>query len=149
MDDPRSQLQTALKEAMKNKDVARRDTLRMIMSAIKQVEIDQQKDLSPEDVFQVLHKEAKKQRESIDEYRKGGREDLIPREQARLVVIEEFLPQQLSTDEITAIVKEVIAESGAASMKDMGKVMGPVMQRVKGLADGKLVNQIVREQLSA
>ena len=149
MDDPRPQLQTALKEAMKAKDVPRRDTLRMIMSAIKQVQIDQQKDLSAEDVIQVLQKEAKKQRESIEEYQKGGRDDLVPREKARLAVIEEYLPQQLSADEITAIVQEVIAESGAVSMKDMGKVMGPVMQRVKGLADGKLVNQIVHEQLSA
>lgn len=149
MDDPRPQLQAALKEAMKNKDAPLRDTLRMIMSAIKQVQIDQQKDLSPEDVIQVLNKEAKKQRESIEEYRKGGREDLIPREETRLAVIETYLPQQMSADEITAIVQEVIAETGAASMKEMGKVMGPVMQRVKGLADGKLVNQIVREQLSA
>ena len=149
MDDPRSRLQTALKEAMKNKDVPRRDTLRMIMSEIKQFQIDQQKDLGPEDVFQALRKEAKKQRESIDEYRKGGRDDLVQKEQARLAVIEEFLPQQLSADEITAIVQEVIAETGVASLKEMGKVMGPVMQRVKGLADGKLVNQIVREQLSA
>ena len=149
MDDPRPQLQTALKEAMKAKDGPRRDTLRMIMSAIKQVQIDQQKDLSPEDVIQVLQKEAKKQRESIEEYQKGGRDDLVPREKARLAVIEEYLPQQLSADEIAAIVQEVIAESGAVSMKDMGKVMGPVMQRVRGLADGKLVNQIVHEQLSA
>ena len=149
MDDPIPQLQTDLKEAMKAKDVPRRDTLRMIMSAIKQVQIDQQKDLSAEDVIQVLQKEAKKQRESIEEYQKGGRDDLVPREKARLAVIEEYLPQQLSADEITAIVQEVIAESGAVSTKDMGKVMGPVMQRVKGLADGKLVNQIVHEQLSA
>jgi uncharacterized protein YqeY len=119
------------------------------MSAIKQVEVDTQKELNAADVVDVLQKEAKKRRESIEEYDKAGRADLVEQERAELTVIESFLPQSLSADEIAAIVREVIAQTGATSARDMGKVMGPVMQRVKGVADGKLVNQIVREQLNA
>jgi hypothetical protein len=147
MDDPRPKLQAALKEAMKAKDVQRRDVIRSLNSAIKQVEIDTQKDMTPEDVVGVLQKEAKRRRESITEYREAGRDDLADAEAFELDVIESFLPQQLSEDEITAIVNEVIAEVGAESPKDMGRVMGPVMARVKGVADGQVVNRIVREQL--
>jgi uncharacterized protein len=149
MDNPKAQLQAALKEAMKNKDVLRRSTIRMVMSAIKQVEIDTRKELSDQDVLGILQKEAKSYRESIIEYGDAGRDDLVESTRAELVIIEEFLPQQLSVEEVTTIVQAVITETGATSMKEIGKVMKPVMQRVKGLADGKLVNQVVREQLSS
>ena len=148
MEDLRPTIMNAVKDAMKNKDSQRRDVLRLLQSAIKQVEIDTQKELTPEDVVSVIQKEAKKRRESIADMKAAGREEQIPDEQAELDIIEEFLPQQLSADEVSVIVKEVIAESGASSPKEMGKVMSAVMQRVKGQADGKLVNQIVREQLS-
>ena len=148
MDDPRPNLQSALKEAMKNKDNQRRDALRLVMSAIKQVEVDTQKELNAADVVDVLQKEAKKRRESIEEYDKAGRADLVEQERAELTIIEGFLPQSLSAGEIAAIVSEVIAQTGATSARDMGRVMGPVMQRVKGVADGKLVNQVIRELLS-
>ncbi|GAB4341207.1 MAG: GatB/YqeY domain-containing protein [Phototrophicales bacterium] len=148
MQDPREKLQAALKDAMKNKDTQRRDVLRLLQSAIKQVEIDTRNELSADAVIDVLQKEAKKRRESIADYEKAGRADMAEAERKELAVIEEFLPRQLTQEEITAIVREVIAEVGAESPQDISKVMGPVMARVKGVADGKLVNQIVRQELA-
>ncbi len=148
MEDPRPQIQAALKDAMRNKDNARRDTLRMLLNAVRQVEIDERRELSAEDVTAILQKEAKRRRESIDEYTKAGREDLAEGERAELAIIEEFLPQQLSREEIMRLAQEAVAQVGASSTKDMGKVMGALMPKVKGLADGKLVNEVVRELLS-
>jgi uncharacterized protein len=148
MDDPRPRLRQDLIVAMKAKDKERRDTIRLLQSAIKQVEIDTREELQAEDVIAILQKEAKKRRESIEEYGKGGRDDLVAKERAEMAILEEYLPKQMSAEELTVIVKEVIAETGATSLKEIGKVMQPVMARVKGLADGKLVSQIVREQLS-
>ncbi|MDX1995334.1 MAG: GatB/YqeY domain-containing protein [bacterium] len=147
MEDTRTRLNDALKEAMKNKDNERRDVLRMAMSAIKQVEIDTQKTLDDTGVQDVLQKEAKKRRETIDEMSKARRAETADTEKRELAIIEEFLPRQLSVEEIQAVVNEVISQVGATSAKDINKVMGPLMQRTKGIADGKLVNQIVRDIL--
>ncbi len=146
--DPKAELQAALKEAMKAKDNRRRDVIRYLQAEIKQMEIDQQKSLSSEEAMAVLQREAKKQREAVVENENIGRTEAAQAAHEELAIMETFLPRQLSKEEITAIVQEVIAEVGATSTGDMGKVMGPVMQRVKGVADGKLVNQVVREQLS-
>lgn len=148
MEDVKAKLNAALKEAMVGKDVKRRDVIRTLLSAIKQVEIDTRKDVLPEDAVGILQKEAKKRRESIDEMEKAGRTDLADQEKYELTLIESFLPQQLSRDEITAIVRETIAQTGVTSAKEMGKLMGALMPKVKGLADGKLVNEVVREALS-
>lgn len=148
MDDSKAALNNALKDAMKNKDDARRNVLRLLLSAVKQVEVDSQKTLSNEDVQAILQKEAKKRRESIDEAVKLGRQEIADNEQKELSIIEEFLPRQLSADEVRVIVQEVITQVGATSSKDMPRVMGPVMAKVKGLADGKLVNQVVRDLLN-
>jgi uncharacterized protein YqeY len=148
MEDIKAKLSAALKEAMVSKDVKRRDVIRTLLSAIKQVEIDTRKDVSPEDAVGILQKEAKKRRESIEEMDKAGRTDLSDQEKYELGLIESFLPQQLSRDEITAIVRETIAQTGVTSAKEMGKLMGALMPKVKGLADGKLVNEVVREALS-
>lgn len=149
MEDPRPQLNAALKEAMKNKDSERRNVIRLLQSAIKQVEIDTQQELDAAAVVEILQREAKKRRETIEEAEKTGRGELAENEQKELAILAEFLPQQMGADEIGAIVEAVITEVGAESAKDMGKVMGPVMAQVKGRADGKLVNQIVREKLNA
>lgn len=148
MDDPRQKLQAALKEAMLNKDNVRRDVIRMALNALKQVEIDTQKSLSPEEAVAVLQKEAKKRRETIDDAEKAGRSEVAAQEKQELAILEEYLPKQLSHDEIAVLVREVIAQTGATSAGDMGKVMGALMPKVKGLADGKVVNQVVRELLS-
>lgn len=148
MEDPRERLQAALKAAMVSKDFVRRDVIRMALSAIKQVEIDTRKDLTAEDVVGILQKEIKSRRESIDEKVKFGRSEQAEQDRVEVAILEGFLPEQLSRDEIEALVTEAIAQSGASSQKDMGKVMGLLMPKVKGKADGSLVNQIVREKLS-
>jgi uncharacterized protein YqeY len=105
-------------------------------------------EMSDEDALQVISTYAKQRRDSIDAYRRGGRDDLADKEQAELGIVEEYLPQQLGADEIRELVREAIAESGASSPKDMGAVMKAVMPRTQGRADGKQVNQIVRELLA-
>ena len=148
MEDPRVRLQAALKEAMVNKDTVRRDVIRTTLSAIKQVEIDTRKEVTPEEVVGVLQKEIKLRRESIDEKVKFGRGDEADQERTEAAILEGFLPEQLSREQIEALVQEVIAQTGATTAKEMGKVMGALMPKVKGKADGGLVNQVVRELLS-
>jgi uncharacterized protein len=147
MTDPKEQLQAALKEAMINKDNVRRDVIRGLLSAVKQVEIDGQKILNAEDTVVILQKEAKKRRESIDEAIKVNRSEIADQEKLELAIIEGFLPTQLSRDEVKTIVQETIAQTGVTSPKEIGKLMGALMPKVKGLADGKLVNEVVRELL--
>lgn len=147
MNDPRPALQTALKDAMKAKDNTRRDVIRMALNAIKQVEIDTQKEVSAESALDILQKEAKKRRESIDELESAGRADSAAQEQTELAILESFLPQQLSRDEIATLAQDAIQQTGATTPKDMGKIMGVLMPKLKGQADGKLVNEVVRELL--
>ncbi len=148
MDDPKKTLDAALKDAMKARDNVRRDVIRMTLSAIKQAEVDSQKTLSAQEVNAILQKEAKTRRETIEEFKKAGRTEVVEEEQAKLQVLEGFLPQQLSYDEIKAIAAEIVTQTGAATSKDTGKVMGPLMARLQGQADGKVVNQVVRDLLN-
>lgn len=148
MEDPRPQMQDALKQAMIAKDTVTRDVIRSAQSAVKQVEIDERRELSAEDVVTILQREIKRRRESIDEARGAGREDIVETESGQITVIERFLPQQLTRDEIAAIVREAIAGLGTVTPKDIGRVIGVVSPKTKGLADGKLVNEVVREQLN-
>jgi uncharacterized protein len=148
MDDVKAKLQASLKEAMIAKDNFRRDVVRLMQSAVKQVEIDTRKELSNDEVVAILQKEVKKRRESIDEARKAGRDDIADKEASEVALIEEFLPQMLSREEITVLAKEAVAVSGATSVKEMGKVMSVLMPKVKGIADGGLVNQVVKELLN-
>jgi hypothetical protein len=147
MEDPRKQMQAALKQAMKDKDTVTRDVIRMTMSALKQEEVDSQKELDAEGASKILMKEVKKRRDAIEELEQAGREDLLEKERRELAIIEQFLPEQMSREEIESIVDDVIAQTGASSQRDMGKVMGAVMPKVRGKADGKLVNEVVREKL--
>lgn len=148
MSETRNALQTALKEAMVNKDALRRDVIRMVQSALKQVEIDERRDLNEEDVMKILQGEIKKRREAISEAEKASRADMAEDERGKLVILEAFLPQQLTRDEVEAFAREAIAQTGATSAKDMGKVMGALMPKVKNKADGQVVNQVVRDLLS-
>lgn len=149
MEDPRPKIQAALKDAMLNKDNMRRDVLRMAQSAFKQVEVDERRTLTAEDAVAVLQREVKTRREAIDEARKAGRDETVAFEEERLAVLESFLPRQLSRAEISALAQEAISQSGATSAKEMGKVMSLLMPKVKGVADGKLVNEVVRELLGS
>ncbi|MCA9911664.1 MAG: GatB/YqeY domain-containing protein [Anaerolineae bacterium] len=148
MSDPKAKLQEALKAAMVSKDAKRRDVIRMTLSEIKQVEIDERKTLAADEVLTILQREVKKRRESIEEATKAGRTDIAEDVEAEIKILETFLPAQLTREAIVALASAAIAESGATSAKDMGKVMGVLMPKVKGQADGKLVNEVVRELLS-
>lgn len=148
MDDPRVAMQASLKEAMQQKDALRRDVIRMGLNAIKQVEVDERRTLSAEEAVAVLQKEVKKRRESIDEARKAGRQDIVQTETEQLAVLEVFLPKQMERSEVEALARQAVAETGATSAKDMGKVMAVLMPQVRGLADGKMVNDVVRSLLN-
>lgn len=141
-----------LKSAMKQKDAERLRVLRSLKAKILEKEISERKggeaELSDDQVVEVLMKAAKQRKESIDQFEKGGREDLADKEKAELSIIEDFLPTMMSEDEVRAEVKSQIEEMGASSMADMGKVMGTMMDRLKGKAEGSMVSRIVKEELS-
>ena len=144
---PKEQIQEDLKAAMKAGDPVKRDALRMLAAALKQEEIDKRITLSEEQAHAILSTEAKKRRDTIAEMTKAGRMDIADKEQMELGLIESYLPKQLSHEEIEAEVRKAMVETGAASAKDMGNLMKVLMPRVKGRADGKLVNDIVKENL--
>jgi len=142
-------LQDEMKAAMKSGDRDRLSVIRMLISEIKKVQIDKKKEqLSDEEIIEVLQRYAKQRKESIKQYREAGREDLAQKEEFELKVVQEFLPQPLSEEELQQIVEQVIQETGASSMKDMGRVMKAVMEKVKGRADGSVVSGIVKKKLS-
>jgi uncharacterized protein YqeY len=141
------QLRLDMADAMRAGDNEKRDTLRLLLAAIKQVEVDGQQSLDNAGVQTVLAKQAKQRRESIADYERAGRTDIADREKAELVIIESYLPQMMSREEITEIATQTIADLGADGPKDTGRVMGSLMPQVKGKADGRLVSEIVRELL--
>ena len=149
MQDPREALQNDLKAAMRAKDSQRVTVIRMALNAIKQEEIDTRKDVSAQDATAILLREAKKRRESIGEAEQAGRSDIAAEETAELAILEAYLPQQMGEDELRTLVQAAIDETGATSPKEMGQVMKVLMPRLKGQADGKQVNAIVRELLSS
>ena len=134
--------------ATKSGDRARRDTLRLLIAALENGRIAAGHDLSDDEALKVLQKEAKQRRDSIEEYSKGNRDDLVAAEQQELEIIEGYLPAQLDEAEIRRLVEETIGEVGAAGPDDIGKVMSPLMQKLAGRADGRAANAIVRELLS-
>ena len=136
-----------MKQAMKDKDKFRLSVIRMLRSSIKNVEIDQRRPLEDSEVLDILQREVKQRKDSLQEFVKAGRDDLAADVQAEIAIISEYLPQQLSEEEIKAVVQQTIQEVGASSKADMGKVMGALMPKVKGRADGRLVNQIVQQFL--
>jgi len=138
-----------LKASMKAGNAGRVSILRMIKAAIKNKEIEKQSALSDDDVHSVLSLFAKRSRESIDQFSQAGRTDLADKEKNELEVIESYLPQQLEEKEIQDLIQEAINETGAAGLRDMGKVMKAVMAKAKGCADGKLVNSLVKKMLEA
>lgn len=141
-------LMNDLKDAMKAGDKIRTETLRMLRSQIKNAAIAAGDELSDDDIIAVLGKEAKKRKESIGMYEKGGRRDLAEKETLEYEIISTYLPAQLSEDELKAKIKDVIAETGASGMADVGKVMGVLMPAIKGRADGKLAQQLVKDLLA-
>lgn len=137
-----------MKIAMKDKDKDLLSVIRLARAAIKNVEIDKRKELTDDEIIEVLAKEVKTRREEIVEYEKAGRPDDVQRLEREIEILHKYLPRQLTREEIVALIDEVIVQVNAASAKDMGKVMGTITPRIKGRADGKLVSELVKEKLS-
>ena len=141
-------IEDEIKEAMLARDAERRDALRLIVNALKGSEKELQRPLSDDEELQVLQRERKKRVEAADAFRNGGREEQAATEERELSILEEFMPEPLSEDEIEEIIDDAIAEVGATSMADLGRVMADVMPQIAGRADGSTVSQIVREKLA-
>jgi len=144
----KAKIEEQIKEALKSGDSIRLSVLRFLLSAIKNEEIAKQKEADDEDVVAVVQRQIKQRKESIESYRKAGRKDLAQKEEAELTILNTFLPQQLSEDEVKKIVEEIRSELSETEKNNFGKVMSAVMGRVKGKADGNIVAKIVKESLS-
>lgn len=144
------QLMADMKESMKARESGKKKltVIRMVRSAIKNIEINEKRELNDEEIIEVLSKEVKQRRDAIPDYENANRSDIVESLLSEIEILMEYLPKQLSEEEIRNLVKEVISEVGGNSPNDMGKVMGKLMPKVKGKADGKLVNQIVKEMLT-
>lgn len=144
----KDKLMDDLKIAMKDKDTVRKNAVQMVRASVLQVEKDNKITLDDEGVIEVVAKEVKKRKDVLPEYEKSGRQELIDELNKEIEVLMAYLPEQMSEEEIEALVISAIEESGAKSMKDIGKVMAVIMPKTKGKADGKIVNQYVRKHLS-
>ena len=136
-----------MKQAMKSQDKFKLSTIRMVRSAIKNLEIDLKRTLDDNEVLEILGREIKQRKDALQEFEKAGRDDLAVTLKAEIEIIGQYLPEQLTEEEIQVIVQQTIQETGASSKADMGKVMSALMPKVKGRADGKLVNQAVQQFL--
>ncbi len=134
-----------MKVAMKEKDSIKKNTIQMVRAAVLQVEKDNKITLDDDGILEVIAKEVKKRRDSLPEFEKSGRQDLVDNLKIEIDVLLEYLPQQLTVEELEVIVKQAVTDTGAASARDIGKIMQAVMPQVKGRADGKAINQIVRK----
>ena len=150
----KKRLDTDMKDAMKKREPTRLGCIRMLKSRLLEREVALRSKhgtdyvITDEEALTVISTYAKQRRDSIESYRQGGRDDLVAAEEAELAIVTDYLPQQLSADELRGMIREAVTESGAASIKDLGKVMKVVVPRTRGVADGKLVSQLVRELLS-
>lgn len=144
----KERLMDDLKAAMRDKDALRKDTVQMIRAAILQIEKDNGIQVDDDKIIEIIAKEAKKRKDAAADFEKSGRQDLIDRNNKELEIINSYLPAQLSKEEIEAIVKEIIAEIGATSMKDMGNVMKEAKAKIGASADGKTINEVVRALLA-
>ena len=136
-----------LKNCMKEKNVVRKNVIQMVRAAILQVEKDKQITLDDNQIIDIIAKESKKRKDALADYEKSGREDLINEIKEEIKILAEYLPKQLSVEEVEAIVKEVIDEVGATSMKDMGKVMKAAKEKIGAASDGKTINEVVKKCL--
>ncbi|WP_054956667.1 GatB/YqeY domain-containing protein [Paenibacillus dakarensis] len=136
-----------MKQAMKSKDKFKLSTIRMVRSTIKNLEIDLKRSLDDNEVLDIIGREIKQRKDALQEFEKAGREDLAADAKAEIEILSAYLPEQLSEEEIKVIVQQTIQETGASSKAEMGKVMSALMPKVKGRADGKLVNQVVQQFL--
>jgi uncharacterized protein len=144
----RERLQTEMKEAMKSRDALRLSAIRMVLSSVKNRDIEFRRELNDAEITETIATLCKQRRESIRLFKEAGRQELVDKEEAELKLMLEFLPQQLTREELEALVDKAIAETSATSGKDMGKVMKALVPNVSGRADGKLVSEVVKEKLA-
>ena len=144
----KEQLLQDFKEAMKEKNELKKNTIMMVRAAILQIEKDTQKEVTETEILEILSKEVKKRKDSLEDIMKSGRKDLINQVNEEINIIKSYLPAELTEEELINIIKEVIEETGATTMKDMGKVMGVAKVKTAGRADNKKINEIVRQMLS-
>ena len=142
-------VQDDLKQAMRAQEPVRRSALRMLIAAFKNAEIEARRPLTGEEALAVVQKQAKQRQESIAEFQKAGRQDLVDQEQGELDVLQAYLPEQASADEIEAAARKIVAETGASTARDIGKVMPALVKQFAGRADGRTINEIVRSLLGA
>ena len=145
----KQKLSDDLKQAMRSGDTIKRDAIRMLMAAINNAEIARQAKLEDSDIFGVIAKEVRQRRESIEAFKQGNRQDLVDKEEAELAILQEYLPQQMTREEVVEAARKVIAEVGAEGLGDKGKVMSVLMAQLKGQADGREINEVVSELLSS
>ena len=145
----KQQMEADLKEAMKAKDTVTRDALRYVISAFKYAEIENRTELSDEEQMRVLKQQVKQRQDSIEQFRAGNREDLVEKEEVQLRILEQYLPQQMSDDELAAFVAKGIADTGAQGPKDMGKVMGAIKGKAGDNVDGRRLSSAVKDALAA
>jgi len=143
-----AQIKSDIKDAMRAKDTVKRDTLRNIQAAVKQIEVDERRDVTDVDMEAILMKYCKQREDAMAQFKDAGREDLVEKEAAELVIVKAYLPEPMTDEELTTILKDIIAKTGASSMKDMGKVMGAAKQTIGSKADGGRINTCVKSLLS-
>ena len=143
----KERLKSDLKDAKRAKEIVKRDSIRAINTMIKQIEVDQRVELDDNDIIKLIQSGIKKREESIVQYRDAQREDLVEKEQEQIDIFRLYLPKQLTDDELQVIIQGIIDEVGAASMKDMGKIMNPAKEKIGGSADGKRINETVKKLL--
>jgi len=143
-----AQIKSDIKDAMRAKDVQKRDTLRNIQVAVKDIEVNERREVTDVDLEAILMKYAKQREDAMAQFKDAGREDLVEKEQAELVIVRSYLPEPMSDEELESILKEIIASTGAESMKDMGKVMGAAKAKIGSKADGGRINVCVKTLLA-
>jgi len=144
----KAKLQDDLKEAMKSKDNFKRDAIRFLMSALKQIEVDERKVLSDADIIKIIQKSLKQRDDAATAFKEADRMDLYDKEVAEATILKSYLPQQLSDEELTIIIQKHIQSSGATTLKEIGKIMAGVLSECEGVADGKRINAIAKELLA-
>ncbi|PHO13756.1 glutamyl-tRNA amidotransferase [Malaciobacter marinus] len=144
----KEQLKADLKDAMRAKELVKRDSIRAINTMIKQIEVDERKELNDEDILKLIQKGIKQRQEAIIQYKEAQRDELVQKEQEQIDIFKQYLPKQLDDAELEARIKDIITEVKADSIKDMGKVMGTATKKFAGVADGKRINEIVKKLLS-
>ncbi|MEA3512117.1 MAG: GatB/YqeY domain-containing protein [Campylobacterota bacterium] len=144
----KEQLKSDLKDAMRAKEIIKRDSIRAINTMIKQIEVDQRIELDDAEIIKIIQKGIKQREEAIVQYKEASRDDLVQTEQSQIDIFSLYLPKQLSNEELEVIIKDIIVSVDATSMKDMGKIMNPAKEKIGGSADGKRINEMVKKLLS-